>query len=275
MKCNEIKDLLEEYVSGELDDKASHAVEAHLRECKPCYREYEEMRDLVAGLREMKDVFKPKEVFDMAKLEGATSKRRAAKHERRRSGFGTRILAAVAVLALAVSVTSSSLLAFPALAKQVPALPIVQDMKSLETKNKAMQTEIDRLKIEIREIKGTKVKVVESGKPALNEQDNLKVQELVMDFVRLQYKGDIDGLKKLSTPDFAKRIGKRPAEFLKHESGTVAFGSITSVAKEGEDLLVFVRISDSKTFVDSEYQENFVIKIIDGSYLVDDVAMDA
>jgi len=278
MKCDEVRESLEMYINGELDDKSSSSIARHLKDCPACALEYEETRGLIVQLKDMKDLFQPKGVFDMAKMESYG--RRGSKSSR--SSWGTRMLAATAAFALMFSVASGSLLAFPALAKQIPALPIVQDIESLQEENEEMkkqteemQGEIERLKIEMREIKGTSVKVVESAKNTLTDEENLKVQGFVMDYVRAQYKGDLKKIKSMSTPEFVKRIEKRPAEVLKDENGTVAFGSITNVAKEGDDYWVFVRISDTKQFVDSEYQQNFMLKKVGDSYLVDTVEMDA
>jgi len=204
------------------------------------------------------------------------------RRERKRSAFRSRLLLVAASIALIFSMTLIGLQVFLPRAKQSPAVPIVKDTESLEKQNetikeqnKETQEEVGSLSIEMKEIKGEKVKVIETVKPALPERDNLLVQGLVMDFVRAQYAGDLKKLKDLSTPGFAKTIGSMPSEFLKGESGNVTFGSITSVAKEGEELLIFVRISDTKTSVDSEYQENFTVKKVDGKYLVDNMETDA
>lgn len=275
MNCGEVRDSLEMYINGELDGDASHDVGRHLKECSACRREYEEMHELVTVLKGMKGVFQPKGVFDMGKIDGFESKRKESR-------FAVRALAAVAGLAILFSAGFGSLLTFPALAKQVAVLPIVQDIQSLETKNETleqqnvkMREEIDQLKIEIREIKGEKVKVVETGKPALPDQDNAQIQGIIMDFVKAQYTGDVAKMKSLATPNLATMIDERPSEFLKDKDGSVAFGSITSVAKEGDDYLIFVRISDTKKFVDSEYQENFTVKKVGDKFLIDNMEMDA
>jgi len=203
------------------------------------------------------------------------------RRKRKRSAFRSRLLAAVAGIALIFLAALIGSMVYPSGGKQVSVIPAVKDKESLEKQsgtvreqNGEMQEKVDELSIEVKEIKGIEVKVIEAAKPALNKQDNLQVQGMVMDFVKAQYSGDLKKLKSLSTTGFAKIIDDMPSEFIRGQGGKVTFTSITSVAKEGEDLLVFVRISDT-TSGGLEYQENFTIKKVNGRYLVDKMETDA
>lgn len=50
MSCEEIKKLLDEYITGELEGSASEKVREHLEKCPDCEREYEELKSLKAEL---------------------------------------------------------------------------------------------------------------------------------------------------------------------------------------------------------------------------------
>ena len=51
MRCSEVKLLISEYFDDELNEIQKRAVEEHILICDRCYREFVEMRELVALLR--------------------------------------------------------------------------------------------------------------------------------------------------------------------------------------------------------------------------------
>ena len=53
MKHEEIKTLIAAYIEGELDKKENLLVEAHLRDCTECQKEYEELNQLEEVLNKM------------------------------------------------------------------------------------------------------------------------------------------------------------------------------------------------------------------------------
>ena len=53
MSCEDIKDLLDEYITGELDENGRAAVEEHLSFCVVCRNEYDELKALKNELKEL------------------------------------------------------------------------------------------------------------------------------------------------------------------------------------------------------------------------------
>ncbi len=49
-----VKSQIPDYLTGQLDSKLRQGVEVHLRECPACLGDYEEMRELIAVLRELR-----------------------------------------------------------------------------------------------------------------------------------------------------------------------------------------------------------------------------
>ncbi|MHB0977684.1 MAG: hypothetical protein ACYC1U_10950 [Candidatus Aquicultorales bacterium] len=274
MNCEQVRESLESYICKELDGPLARRIDDHLRRCDACTDEYLEMRRLIGrikGLKEMilLDAASPVEAFWLA--------------HRKKKLRSARLKTLVVGLTMALSIASSSLLAFPALAKRVPALPIGENIESLEKENKKIdaekkkvaeenqkiEREVERLKGEITKVKGTPIRIEGDGN--LPETENREAQRVVMDFVRAQYAGDVETMNSLSTPALAAKISERPGDYLREEFGEVTFATITNIIKKESDLLIFIKINDSKKYIDTEYQEDFVLKKIDASYRIDDM----
>jgi hypothetical protein len=102
------------------------------------------------------------------------------------------------------------------------------------------------------------------------------VQGLAMDFVRAQYAGDLDALAAMGTARLQADLASHPGDYLRPQGATVVFAQMTEAAVTEDGVyLVFVRLSDSAEWTDSQYQEDFEIRVIDGVYLVDFMGMDA
>lgn len=50
MNCEDVNDLLDEYINGETDNTVSSEIEAHIRTCESCRMRYEELKSLKAEL---------------------------------------------------------------------------------------------------------------------------------------------------------------------------------------------------------------------------------
>lgn len=50
MNCEDVNDLLDEYINGETDNTVSSEIEAHIRTCESCRMQYEELKSLKAEL---------------------------------------------------------------------------------------------------------------------------------------------------------------------------------------------------------------------------------
>jgi anti-sigma factor RsiW len=55
MNCKEIRELFEEYIFGELSDEMGMQIEAHIDGCAECKREYENLKESIAGIRDAYD----------------------------------------------------------------------------------------------------------------------------------------------------------------------------------------------------------------------------
>lgn len=114
--------------------------------------------------------------------------------------------------------------------------------------------------------------VTSEGIPA---EENQAVQELVLKFIKAQYKGDIETIKSICTDEFSEKVGIKKYGILKEKTGDLIFSTITNVAKEGEKYFVFIRMSDGVTKGDAEFQQNFELVKVNGKFLVSFVALDA
>jgi len=71
-------------------------------------------------------------------------------------------------------------------------------------------------------------------------------------------------------------IEAHPEEYLRAQGAKIVFAQMTEAAQsEDGTYLVFVRLSDSEEWTDSQYQEDFEIVKEGGVYLVDFMGMDA
>ena len=57
MNCTETRGSLEMYIAGDLPEGESLDVAAHLAQCDACTGEYDRMRALIGGLRELAEAF--------------------------------------------------------------------------------------------------------------------------------------------------------------------------------------------------------------------------
>lgn len=284
MKCSKVLDLLEECIMGELDSVTEEAVKAHLAECTTCRKEYEETKSLITGLRDLRKSLKIKDgISDM-------NKRRTVSMLKEKKGFIPRFIPNVAACVFfGAFILSSTVMAFPSIAaKYTPELPIVKEMVQAREENKAVKQQIEevkqeneeikqefeKLKIQLKEINGTEIREVQTSEGIPHEENNA-IQSMVLDYIKAQFRGDIDTLKSMSTDEFKKRIDKRKSDVLMTKRGDVIFSQITNVAKEGDMYLVFVRLTDTSVEDQVEYQLNFEIKKIEDKFLVSFVGLDA
>ncbi|GAB6171301.1 hypothetical protein JCM15765_07790 [Paradesulfitobacterium aromaticivorans] len=274
MNCQEVLDNLELYISGELEPEVADPLSRHLKSCPHCHREYIRSQELINSLHQLPQQIRLKDVLKV-QMQNEINKNATSKKFKHRSGFA---IGAAAVFFVLFTL-SSTLLAFPALAeKYTPSLPIVQNLSHLKTETAALkdqtvalQSEADALKVQMKQIDGTSLKVVET-RAALDSADNAQVQTLALSFIKAQYKGDMQKIQSITTPEFYQKIQTRQSQYIWTDNGAVIFGSITNVAKEKDSYLVYVRISDSRD--DSEFQENFILVNDNGTYKIKEVELD-
>lgn len=262
MNCSDVRDALEAYIADDLTDAEQAKLAAHLAGCDECTAAYERTRAVVADLKGIADAFVPRERFVP----------RPAYAPRPAGGWGWRI---VAVAASVVALLAMSALTVPALARQLP-LPLTREIDALEEENESLQQQVDELSVRLETVGGEEVAIVDSAPGDLPPEVNAAVQLLAMDFIRAQYAGDLDALAAMGTERLKADIAARPQDYLRPVGAEIVFAQMTEAAvTEDGTYLVFVRLSDSVEWTDSQYQENFEIKFIDGVYLVDFMGMDA
>jgi len=279
MNCREVNDALESYIAGDLDDLETSRVAEHLKGCAACAAAYEETRLLVGELKELRDVVRPTRVF-----EGVMEVTGHATHEEdrrpRRRPWARAWAAAAAVLAVAL-VGAVAVVTVPSLARTVP-LPVGQRLADLErendavrAQNAAMQDRVEKLEARVEELTGDDVNVVPTSEDDVPDEVTMAVQQVVIEFIKAQYAGDIQRMKELATPALQERIDERPEDYLRDDAGTVSIAQMTDVAIYEGLYVTFVRMSDTKEFSDSQYQENFAVKQVGDRYLVESMEMDA
>lgn len=274
MNCQEVRDNLELYIAAELEPEAANPLARHLESCPDCRREYLRTKELITGLRQLPQEITLKDVLQV-QMQKEINKNAHPSKSRHKSGFAI----GAAVVFFILFTLSGTLLAFPALAeKYTPSLPIVQDLNNLKTETAALkdqtlalQNEAEALKVQMKQIGGTQLKVVETA-TALDAAANSEVQALALSFVKAQYKGDLEEIQSITTPEFYQKIQARQSQYIWTNNGAVIFGSITNVAQDKDSYLVFVRISDSRD--DSEFQENFILVKVNGEYKIQEVELD-
>jgi len=266
--CETCRDSIESYVGGDLSGPQARDVESHLAECDECATFCAARRDLIESLRSVP-----------SGLESVRPVRIAARE--RPDGRMLARWRATAGVAAVLALLAVTVLAVPAFAARIPGLPVSEELRQLQTERDRLAAEtaalgerVEQLEIEVKEIGGVKVPVVDTAPGAVAPEVNDAVQKLAMDFIRAQYRGDKAALKAMSTQRLVAEIDKHPGTYLK-KPGNVVFAQMTTVGKTGDGtLLEFVRLSDSE-FPDSTYQEDFEIKFEGGTYLIDSVGMDA
>ena len=278
MRCHKILELTEEYIMGELDEDQRTLVENHFRECADCRKEYEEIKALVSNIQNIKNRLNTEEVIiTMNKKNIVNQLEKSERHP-----FTRFVPGIAACIFLVMFLFAGSILAFPSFAsKYVPKLPFIKELSQAKVENNEIKQQIEsakkeneQLKIEIKRIKDVEVKEVTTsvGVPAAEDK---AVQELVIDFIKAQYHGDINALKDMSTEEFKKQIDGNKQGIILIKRGEVIFTQITNVAKEGEKYLVFVRLNDSEEKDDADYQEDFEVVKVAGKYLVSFAGKDA
>lgn len=275
MTCERCRESLESYLGGDLDATRMHEVAAHLSECEPCTAAYESTRRVVGDLGELADAFVPEVRFQLPAE--STGGRRAATAAR----LPRLALAAALAAALTVAALATTALTIPALAAQIPGLPLSrelvelrQERETLERENEALASEVEQLKVRLKEIDGVEVPEVDSAEPGVPPEVNDAIQSLVMDFVKKQYARDLEGMKELATERLAEEMTRDPDTYLRRGK-TLVFAQITTVGRtETGSYVVFVRLSDAE-FSDSTYQEDFEVKKVGDLFKVERCDMDA
>ncbi|MFU8890151.1 MAG: zf-HC2 domain-containing protein [Anaerosomatales bacterium] len=263
MNCRDIDELLESYIRGELDDTTASGVADHLETCARCRVAYEDTRVLVGELIDLGDAFQPARAWSAPALaRHAARERRTAQHR----------WVAVAATFAALSLVSATLLAVPALARQVKILPVAREIAALERDAEQLSDQVEELETRLAEIGGSEMVLVET-EPVLDEADNRAAQERAMEFVRAMYAGDVGALQALATGDLAARIADRPADYLR--TGGVVFAQINNISEMESAYWVFIRMSDTVEFTDSQFQLNISLERDGDGFLVSAVEMDA
>jgi hypothetical protein len=264
MNCPGVQDKLEEYIMSDLIPSISEDIKNHLDSCLLCQGKYNEALTLISNLRSLDHYINLKKSVIFQKPDQSISKAKS-----KLGKFQYRLLALIASVSFLMLLFTSTFLAFPALAeKYAPGLPIVQDISNLKG-------QVEGLKIEVKKIKDTEIKVVQTQESALDTQDNQYVQGLALEFVKAQYKGDLTKIKNLATNDFYSQILKNRQEYIFSNKGQVVFGSISNTNKEKDLFVIYIRISDSTRDDATEYQEDIYIEKIGDSYKINNVLYDA
>lgn len=259
MNCEKALGLIKDYVMGELDSQTSFMLEKHFQGCSSCNTHYMQTKESILN--------NPKNSTTSSPSASET----ASKHS-----WGIVLTSVAAAVFLMMFILTSSVIAFPAFAsKVVPGVPLVkqlleaknnyntalqenQEIKKLNEKikqeNEQIKEENEKLKMAFKAVSEEYILQVETNK-GISEDENNKVKSLAMDFIKAQYKGDLEKLKAMCTDEFKIQIDEKKDVFLKNNKAEFAFNQITNVAKDGDLYLIFVRLSDSHDF--SEYQINF------------------
>ena len=162
-------------------------------------------------------------------------------------------------------------------------LPVGAQLNDLQQQNELMPSRRARwrsacatLEERIKSLTGDDVNVVPTSEQEIPDEVTMAVQQVVIQFIKAQYAGDLQRLKELSTPALDARIDERPEDYLRDNAGTVSFAQMTDVSLDPDGLyLTFVRLSDTKVFSDSQYQENFAVEKSGDRYLVEYMETDA
>ncbi len=265
MNCREADAVLELYIRDELSADDNSLIAEHLTECERCQAAYEDTRALVTALLDAGEALQPTQRM----IPDAGTPLPALAPTRSPRGW-----IAVAAAFAALTIASTTLLAVPALARQVTVLPVARQIAALEADSAELTAQVEELEVRLAEVGGEELMLVETD-PALDASDNTLAQEHAMAFVRAMYGGDIAVLQELATPALAAEIAARPSDYLR--DGGVVFGQINNISEHEGDLWVFIRLSDTVEFTDSQFQLNIALER-DGDgegFLVSIVEMDA
>jgi hypothetical protein len=262
MNCSDVRDVLESYIADDLTDTESARLAAHLAGCDSCAASYERTRGVVAELKGLADAFVPRERFVP----------RSAYAPRPAGGWGWRVAAIAASIVALLAVSAMSV---PAIARQLP-LPVAREIDALEEQNESLREQVDELTVRLEMVGGEEVAIVDATEGDLSPEENAAVQLLGMAFIRAQYAGDLDALAAMGTDRLRADLAAHPNDYLRAQGAEVVFAQMTEAAQaEDGTYLLFIRLSDSVEWTDSQYQENFEIKRVGDTYLVDFMGMDA
>lgn len=297
MNCIDVSRLLEQYIMNELDKDTAEKIETHLHECSECNKEYTEFRQVISALRNLHNIVTVKEdVLIMAKK---NISRNTNTRKRKNNAFSV----IAACICLAVCVFTSSLLVFPSFAyKYVPDLPVVKEMAEVRNQSEEIRQqnekiareneeikrenqeikqqmesiilENEQLRMKLKEIGGEEITEITTSE-GVPETDNIAIQSLVVDYLKAMYRGDLDTIKSLSTDGFNAQIDGMKDYILMESQGLVIFRTITNTAFHNNRYMVFVRVNDTNSEGEADYQWNFELLKINGKFLVDFVGMDA
>ncbi|MDQ2086289.1 zf-HC2 domain-containing protein [Herbivorax sp. ANBcel31] len=307
MNCNDIKKLMEEYIMGELDKENCKDLEKHINECDSCKNEYEETKQVIGELQNLKKSIKIKgDILDMNTkniLKSTKQKRHNIK----------RMVSGIAVgMFIIMFLFTGSIVAFPTFAsnyipEQFPVIRqfnevqnnfnlvtreieeikrennnIKRQNEEIKMQNEEIKLENEQLKKTIKEIEGESIPEYQTSE-GIGYSDNQRIQEMVIRFIKALYSGDTETMKKMCTDEFRKELEEERSEILFNNRGdyvysdseNLVFTQITNVAKEGEMYLVFVRLNDGSYEEVADYQLNFHLEKIDEEFRVSVVEKDA
>lgn len=163
-----------------------------------------------------------------------------------------------------ISLITSIIIIFPTLASNYASgLPVIkqyvkvqEDYAKVKQQMISMEQEIQKSREDYNEIK--------------NEND--KIQNMVINFIKAEYRNDTEAMKKMCTDEFKRELDKSGGTIVMNKSGNVFFSTVSDVVKQDGLYKVYVRVSDDLD--DSEYQWNFEIKKVDGKFLVSYLGLD-
>jgi hypothetical protein len=269
VNCDEAREALEAYVAADLDEMTASEVAEHLAGCSACAAQHDRLRTLVGDLKGLRDAYVPREVFDMSEIRNDAPAR---------SRWGWKLVTATALVLAALSL---SVLTIPAVAQTLKVLPVSEKLDSLQAENTKLkadndnlETRVQELEVKVKAIEGQNVPVVETADPRLSDEVNNAVQSLAMRFINAQYAGDLKTMRELGTAKLQADLAKHPDVYIR-QGGKVNFAQMTDVSMSGDTYLLFVRLMDANEWTDSQYQEDFEIKKVGDTYLVDFMGMDA
>lgn len=300
MNCIDAKNLIEEYIMGELDAKNCNQLEKHINECSSCKNEYYETKELIGGLKKMKESIKIKDdILDI-------NKKNILKKTKSKKSNIRRMISGIAVgMFIIMFLFTGSILVFPTFAyNYIPEqLPAIRQFKEIQTsfneakleigeikkeneeikqENKEIKLENEELKKTIREIEGEYITEYQTSE-GIDQNDNYVIQEMVIRFIKALYRGDSETMKKMCNDEFSAKLAEERTEILFSNDGNyvhlnsnnVVFTQITNVAKEGEAYYVFVRLNDASYEGAADYQLNFELEKVEGEFLINFVGKDA
>lgn len=286
MNCERFLELMEEYIMEEIDGELSKMMERHLSECENCQLEYRETKEIIKGLQDIKESSIIRE--DVLNMNKKNIVKKAGKREGKRPMVSF-VSGVAAAIFFGMFLLTGSIVVFPTFASTyLPEVPVVKQLKDAQNEynvvkqqneemaklNESLKRENEELKMKIKEIGGVSIPEYETSK-GINEEDNQKIQEMVIEFIRAMYRGDIEAAQKISTEKFKQELAQSAKHYLMINKGEVLFTQITNVAKEGDLYLVFVRLNDSIEAEYGDYQWNFELVKQGNEFLISFAGKDA